>query len=127
MGFSLNTQISFFAIGETAKTNHDDKLFGIKPCGLYPSCSNILRGGEDIGLVKVISPDHHVNVGQQAWACWYHVVKDTPKYQKTAQKTPEVIWAPVKKAPNFVKETVDAEANPDAKTKLEDRLAADDI
>ena len=113
-------------------------MFGIKPYGLYPSCSNILHGGEDIGFVKVISPDHHVNVRKQAWACWYHVkasckglelqnqekveVKDTPKNQKTAKKTPGVIWAPVKKAPNFAKETADSEANPNAKTELEDRL-----
>ena len=140
---SLNNQISFIAIGETAKTQHDEKMYGIKPCGLYPSCSNIFRGGEDIGLVKIISPDHHVNHGKQAWACWYHCdasckgleiqiqekveVKETPKNQKTAKKTSELTGAPVKKAPNLPKELVDTEANPDAKTKLEDRLAADDI
>ena len=95
----LNNQITFEAIGETAKHKHDEKRYGTKPCGLYPHCANLHYGGEDIGLAKILSPKQHGNCGKKVWICWFHceasingietqiqekhVVKETPKHGKT--------------------------------------------
>ena len=68
----LNEQVSFIAISEERKSTHDVDTFGVRPCGLYPACSNLLRGGEDISKVFIISPEHHKNYEAEAWACMYH-------------------------------------------------------
>jgi len=69
---SLNNKIFFIAVGEKARTKHDVEEYGITPCGLYPYCSNLFRGGEDIAKVYIISPDFHVKYEKETWACFYH-------------------------------------------------------
>ena len=132
----LNNKISFVALPEPRKTKHDHARWGDRPCALYPTCSNIFRGHEDIGLVKIISPDFHANLNEESWACFYHVdaslngievqtqakfvVKDTPKTNKTKKAT-DITAAP-KKSNQPSKPRFDAEHSPDAKFKLENKL-----
>ena len=104
---------------------------------MYPVCSNIFRGQEDIGLVKIISPDFHANLNEESWACFYHVdaslngievqtqakfvVKDTTKTNKS-KKVTDITAAPAKKSNQPNKPRFDAEHSPDAKSKLETKL-----
>ena len=69
---SLNNKIFFIATGEHARSKHDVKKYGIQPCGLHPYCSNMMRGGEDIAKVYVISPAFHEKYEDTTWACYYH-------------------------------------------------------
>ena len=71
---TLNKRISFFAVGRKARQNHDVSRFGVKPCGLQPFCSNILRGGEEIGLAYICAPtsNYHKYFERNTWVCWYH-------------------------------------------------------
>ena len=137
----LNNKISFVALAEPRKTKHDHANWGDRPCALYPVCSNIFRGQEDIGLVKIISPDFHAKLDEECWACWYHVeasltgieiqtqakfaIKDTPKNIKS-KKVSDVQAAPAKKLTQPIKPKFDPEHSPDAKTKLETKLDAND-
>ena len=135
---SLNNRISFVAVGETAKCKHDNIQFGDKPCALYPVCSNVFRGGEDLGLVKILSPEFLANVKEEdsSWACWYHCqasldgievqtqakhdVKVTPKLPKTKKATTD---APVKKPlTQSSKKRIGNDGSPDARTKLAGKL-----
>ena len=68
----LNEQVSFIVVAEKYRSKHDVVKYGIRPCGLYPTCSNLFRGGEDIAKVIVISPDHHKSYEEETWACFYH-------------------------------------------------------
>ena len=134
---NVHLVISFVAVGQTAKCKHDHSHYGDKPCALYPYCSNVFRGGEDIGLVKIISPEFHANAEEDSWACWYHCqasldgievqnqakhdVKVTPKPTKPKKASSA---APVKKplANQTTKKKANHEGSPDAKAKLEDKL-----
>ena len=134
----LNNKISFVASSEPRKTKHDHGQWGDRPCALYPVCSNIFRGQEDIGRVKIISPDFHANLNEDGWACWYHVdaslngievqtqakfvIKDTPKTTKS--KKVGITAAPTKKVNLSNKPRFEAENSPDAKAKLESKLDA---
>ena len=110
---TLNSRISFLAMGETARQKHDVGKFGMKACGLSPVCSNINRGGEDIGYVYVCPPTNsfHKYYEKKCWVCWYHtqasldghhvqtqrvhVPTDTPKNQKPKEPLPNAPIKPV--------------------------------
>ena len=57
----------------------------------------MLRGGEDIGLVFVISPEFHEKYERETWACYYHAeasmngqeVQLQGKLEDTAPETPK--------------------------------------
>ena len=101
------------AVRDTAKTQHNSEEWGTKPCGLHPYCSNKLSGGEDIGLVYIVSPVFHPKYERTCWCCWHHVeaslagmevqtqlknkglVTSTPKNSKT--KRTGLSNAPIKK------------------------------
>ena len=109
----FNQRISFQAVRNSAKAPHDAKEYGSKACGLHPYCSNKWSGGEDIGLVYVLSPDFHPSYDDTCWVCWGHVeaslsgmevqtqekvpVSSTPKNNKPRRTSSKLINAPVKK------------------------------
>jgi hypothetical protein len=97
---SLNNQIFFIAVSETAKTEHDANEHGTKPCGLHPYCSNLLKGGESIAKVFVISPDFHKYYEKECWGCAHHADASIEGLELQIQKK------------NDAKETPKAEDNP---------------
>ena len=104
------------AVRETAKTQHDAVEWGSKPCGLHPYCSTKLFGGEDIGLIYIVSPVFHPSYERTCWGCWHHAeaslagmevqtqlknksaVTSTPKNSRTKRSGPGLTNAPVKKS-----------------------------
>ena len=82
---SLNNHIFFIALGEKGRAKHDVETLGIKKCGLFPYCSNLLRGGEDIALVYIISPEFHDKYEQETWACYYHAEASMNGIEKQLQ------------------------------------------
>ena len=117
----LNDSISFLAVRETAKSQHNGGDFGTVPCGLHPYCNAKLYGGEDIGLVYVVSPVFHPSYEKTAWCCWHHAeaslggmevqtqsknrgpVSSTPKNARTKKTGPELTNAPMKKSSKKLK------------------------
>jgi hypothetical protein len=110
----FNNQITFTAVRGSAKTTHDYDTYGTQACGLHPYCSNKLQGGEDIGLLYIISPLFHPNYEKNAWCCYYHakasidgievqtqkkaLVTSTPKTSKVARTGADLANAPMKKS-----------------------------
>ena len=110
----FNNQITFTAVRGSAKTTHDYDKYGTQACGLHPYCSNKLQGGEDIGLLYIISPVFHPNYEKNAWCCYYHakasidgievqtqkkaLVTSTPKTSKVARTGADLTNAPMKKS-----------------------------
>ena len=94
---SLNNQIFFTAVGEQARRKHDESTLGIKPCGLHPYCSNMFRGGEDIALVMINSPEFHDKFEKKTWVCYYHAkasmegqeIQTQTKVDENTQATPK--------------------------------------
>ena len=68
----LNESISFIAISRSYRSEHNVSEWGVKPCGLFPTCSTMFRGGEDIAKAFVISPDFHKHYNREAWVCFFH-------------------------------------------------------
>ena len=102
----LNEQISFIAVNAKSVAKHDGATYGIKPCRLFPYCSEMFKGGEDIALVYIVSPVGHQYYEEECWVCEIHarasmngeevqiiqklIANDThtPK-NKTKQETPK--------------------------------------
>ena len=100
----LNEQISFIAVNAKSVAKHDGATYGIKPCRLFPYCSEMFKGGEDIALVYVVSPVGHQYYEQECWVCEMHarasmnreevqiiqknIATDTPK-NKAKLETPK--------------------------------------
>ena len=110
----FNNQITFLAVRGTARATHDWDKYGTKPCGLHPYCSNVLKGGEDIGLLYIVSPAFHPSYEDNCWCCWYHAeasidgievqtqkkvpVASTPKNVRSARTSSKLTNAPIKKS-----------------------------
>ena len=96
----LNEQISFIAVAEKYRARHDEKKYGTRPCGLYPTCSSMLKGGEDISKVFVISPEHHQSYDKETWACHFHAEASMEGQEvqtvKTQSTTAEAVETPAK-------------------------------
>ena len=124
----LNQKISFIAVRDATKTPHDGEEFGTRPCGLSPYCNQKWTGGEDIGMVKVISPDFHPKFEEDCWVCWVHTeaslagmeaqtqVQDkvlttsTPKNARTKRSGTALTNAPMKKSAKKSKPIAETEA-----------------
>ena len=100
----LNESVSFIAVNGKSFAKHDRARFGVIPCRLYPHCNEVLKGGEDIGLVYVVSPTEHEYYEKECWVCGDHaqasidgnevqmnVRKDTTEtpINKKKQETPQ--------------------------------------
>ena len=96
----LNEQISFIAVAEKYRAKHDEKKYGTRPCGLYPTCSSMFKGGEDISKVFVISPEHHQSYDKETWACHFHTEASMEGQEvqtvKTQSTTAEAVETPAK-------------------------------
>ena len=71
---TYNHKIAFAAVRGSAKSNHDFETYGIRSCGLHPYCKEKFHGGEEIGLVFVISPEFHISCEDNTWVCWRHAM-----------------------------------------------------
>merc|ERR1712059_220023 len=71
-GTVYNDTVFFVAIGKKVKYRHDEKSDGVKTCGLYPDCANVLKDKEAVGTIKILSPNQHPNYDKIVRGCWPH-------------------------------------------------------
>ena len=115
---TLNEKISFLAVGEKARQKHNFDMYGNKPCGLSPVCSNIFRGGEDIGYAFICPPTNafHKYFQRRTWVCWYHTQASLDGHDVQVQRVHVVTETPQNQKPKDVPQNAPTKAAADTNT-----------
>ena len=84
--------VTFMAIGRRDRRRHDAEEVGTVPCGLFPACPVVLTGGEECGLVRVISPTGHRSCDRDTWVCWSHAKASLEGEEKQGEIRKEKVF-----------------------------------